>query len=166
MDSPKTIVHENDVDWIELSHGDRFGYRRKLLGLAAGARKLGCGLFEVPPGKRAFPFHYHLANEEALYILEGAGTLRLGKEEHAVGAGHFMIFQTGSESAHQLINTGTAPLRYLCISTMISPEVAGYPDSKKLGIIAGHVTGAPPSASAVRKYFAEDSDLNYYEGEE
>src|SRR5947209_5660760 len=111
MDSHKAIVHKNDVDWIELAHGTRIAFRRKLLGQATGAEKLGCSLFEVAPGKRAWPFHYHVANEEAFYILAGSGLLRLGTEEFQVGEGHFVTFRCGPENSHQLINTGSEPLQ-------------------------------------------------------
>ena len=165
MDSHKSIVHENDVDWMERAHGERIAFRRKLLGQATGAEKLGCSLFEVAPGKRAWPFHYHFANEEALYILAGSGTLRLGAEEFQVGAGHFVTFRCGQESAHQLINTGSVPLRYLCFSTMKSPEVGGYPDSGKIGIFAGRAPAGSAHVNALRKCFLEASEVDYYEGE-
>jgi len=166
MDSRTAIVHQAEVEWMEFSHGERIGFRRKLLAQAAGAEKLGCSLFEVAPGKRAWPFHYHFANEEALYILEGSATLRLGREEHAVGAGDFVNFRASADFAHQLINTGAAPLRYLCFSTMIGPEVCGYPDSGKLGIIAGRAPGGSGRVSAMRKCFTEWSEVDYYEGED
>jgi uncharacterized cupin superfamily protein len=166
MSSRKAIVHENEVDWTELAQGERFAYRRKLLGQASGAEKLGCSMFEIAPGKRAFPFHYHFANEEALYIVSGAGTLRLGAEEFAVGAGHFVSFRSGPNDPHQLINTGSEPLRYLCFSTMIGPEVCGYPDSKKIALIAGRAPGGSRTVSAMRKCFREDSEVGYYDGEE
>jgi uncharacterized cupin superfamily protein len=165
MDSHKAIVHENEVDWMELSHGERISFRRKLLGVATGAERLGCSLFEVAPGKRAWPFHYHLANEEALYILEGSATLRLGAEKFAVSKGHFVTFRAGQERAHQLINTGSAPLRYICFSTMNGPEVCGYPDSGKLGIIAGKAPAGSGRVSAMRKCFREASEVDYYDGE-
>ena len=166
MDSRKAIVHENEIDWMELAHGERIAFRRKLLGQAAGAEKLGCSLFEVAPGKCAWPFHYHFANEEALYILAGRGTLRLGAEEFELGAGHFVTFRSGPETAHQLINTGSEPLRYICFSTMIGPEVCGYPDSRKLGIIAGRAPGGSGRVSAMRKCFREASEVDYYAGED
>jgi uncharacterized cupin superfamily protein len=165
MESRKAIVHENEVDWMELAHGERIAFRRKLIGQAAGAEKLGCSLFEVAPGKRAFPFHYHFANEEALYILEGSGTLRLGAEEFQIGVGHFVTFRAGPATAHQLINSGSVPLRYLCFSTMIGPEVCVYPDSGKVGIIAGRAPGGSRTVSAMRKCFREASEVHYYEGE-
>jgi uncharacterized cupin superfamily protein len=162
----KAIVHENEVAWDERAHGERIAFRRKLLGLATGAQKLGCGLFEVAPGKRAWPFHYHLANEEALYILEGSATLRLGAEEFQIGQGHFVAFCTGNEGPHQLINTGSVTLRYLCFSTMVSPEACGYPDSGKMAVLAGRAPAGSKRLSAMRKCFRESSEVDYYDGED
>lgn len=48
-----------------------------LLGPLIGAKKLGCRLKVVPPGKTARPFHAHLANEVMIVVLEGGDTLRL-----------------------------------------------------------------------------------------
>jgi hypothetical protein len=42
--------------------------------LVAGGEKLGYSLYEVPLGRRAWPCHYHHANEEAIYVLYGSGT--------------------------------------------------------------------------------------------
>lgn len=63
MREHSNVVNEQDLEWGEQSHGEKFGYRRKQLGSAAGGEKLGCSLYEVPPGRRAWPYHYHLANE-------------------------------------------------------------------------------------------------------
>ena len=77
--SPK-IVHTEQLAWIEQSQGHRFRVKRKPLGAVAGNEKLGCSLYELPPGCRSWPYHYHYANEEAIYILGGKGTLRLAGE--------------------------------------------------------------------------------------
>jgi uncharacterized cupin superfamily protein len=71
------VTNENELQWGEQSHGEKFGYRRKSLSSATGGEKLGCSLYEAPPGRRAWPYHYHLANEEAIYVLHGSGTLRI-----------------------------------------------------------------------------------------
>ena len=78
---PSNVVSEGDLEWSEQAHGDKFGHRRKQLGSAAGGQGVGCSLYEVPPERTAFLRHYHLANEEAIYVLEGSGTLRIGREE-------------------------------------------------------------------------------------
>ena len=111
--------------------------KTKRLGAAAGGKKLGCSLYEQPPGKRAFPYHCHFANEEAVYVLEGEGTLRIGAKEVPLRAGDYVALPVGEETAHQIINSSTATLRYLCFSTSIEPEVVKYPDSGKVGLMAG-----------------------------
>ena len=85
------IVSEEDLLWGEQFCGEGFGFRRKQLGKAAGGEKLGCGLYEVPPGRAAWPYHYHLANGEALYVLEGSDTLRIAGEEVEVRERDYVV---------------------------------------------------------------------------
>jgi uncharacterized cupin superfamily protein len=144
-------------DTQTLDHG-RFAYSRKRLGQASGGKLLGTSWFEILPGKRAFPFHYHLANEEALFVLEGEGTLRHGDEDHPVRPGDYFTFHAGGPG-HQVINTGSSPLRYLSFSTMLEPEVAVYPDSKKVGVLARRM-----NYTSLHK--DENAVDDYYEGEE
>jgi uncharacterized cupin superfamily protein len=105
------VVGDQDVEWSEQYHGEKFGYQRKSLGSAAGGEKLGCSLYEVPPGRRAWPYHYHLANEEAIYVLEGSGTLRIGGDEIRVSGGDYVALPARAEGAHQLVNSSEAVLR-------------------------------------------------------
>ena len=137
MREDPNVVNEQDLGWGEQSHGERFGYRRKQLGSAIGGEKLGCSLYEVPPGRRAWPYHYHLANEEAIYVLEGSETLRIGEREVALLRGDYVAMPVGEIGAHQIINSSDKPLRYLCFSTMIEPAAMIYPDSNKIGLFAG-----------------------------
>ena len=114
---------------------ERFGARLASIGTQIGARKLGYNVTAVPPGKRAFPFHSHRANEEMFFVLEGQGEVRIGADRHPVRQGDFIACPPGGpETAHQIVNTGTSELRYLAVSTMLSPEIAEYPDSKKMGV--------------------------------
>ena len=115
----------------------KFGAMIARLGPAVGAEKLGCTLVVLEPGKRAWPYHLHHRNEEMYVILSGTGTLRLGDGEHALCAGDVATCPPGPGTAHQVINTGDEELRYLVISTMEGPEIAEYPDSGKVGALAG-----------------------------
>lgn len=160
------VVGEGDLEWNEHSHGERFGYRRKSLGSAAGGEKLGCSLFEVPPVRRAWPYHYHLANEEAIYVLEGYGTLCIGGEKIRVSEGDYVALPARAEDAHQLVNSSEAVLRYLCFSTMIEPDVMVYPDSGKVGIFGGAAPGGPKEERVFSKFLREDAEVGYYDGEE
>jgi len=162
------IVGQGDLEWSEQSHGQGFGYRRKQLGAVAGGRRVGCSLYEVPPGRAAFPRHYHLANEEAIYLLEGSGTLRIGQqgEEIEVSEGDYVALPVGADGSHQLLNTSGAPLRYLCFSTMVEPEVMVYPDLGKVGVFGGAAPGGPKEERTFSKFLRGDAEVGYYDGEE
>lgn len=107
------------------------------IGQLIGAEKLGYNVTVLPPGKRAFPFHNHAANEEMFFILEGKGEIRMGAEQVPVKKGDFIACPPGAgkEHAHQIVNTSDKELRYLAVSTNISPEVAEYPDTGKFGVL-------------------------------
>jgi uncharacterized cupin superfamily protein len=160
------VVSESEMEWTEHSHGQKFAYKRKSLSSASGGEKLGCSLYEVPPGRRAWPYHYHLANEEAIYVLEGSGTLRLGGEEIPVSRGDYIALTAGAGGAHQLVNSSEAVLRYLCFSTMSEPDVMVYPDSEKVGIFAGAAPGGPKEERTFSTFLRGDAEIGYYDGEE
>lgn len=136
-----SITHEDDVEWVSIERGTVFENRRRKLAAAAGGSELGCSLTEVPPGKTAWPFHAHLGNEEAIYVLEGHATLRLGDRQHPLKPGDYVALPARADAAHQVINTSAAVFRYLAISTMNPTDVIAYPDSKKHGIRAGGTPG-------------------------
>lgn len=131
------------------------------LGAAAGGQLIGANLTEVPPGAVSFPFHYHCATEEAVYVLSGSGTARIGDARVAVGAGDWIAFPPGPEHPHQMINDGTEPLVYLCVSASIQKvDVVGYPDSKKVAATAG--TFEKP----VHRWISRQGEsLDYWDGE-
>jgi uncharacterized cupin superfamily protein len=136
--------HPNVVNLEEVAPEDQqkggFQLRRRRLGAEGGSRALGCAYLEVPPGKTAFPVHFHSALEESIYVLEGTGTLRIGPDKVDLRAGDYVGIPAGPQSAHGLTNTGTTALRYLCMSAPATPatmDIVGYPDSKKLAFASG-----------------------------
>jgi uncharacterized cupin superfamily protein len=113
----------------------RFHVERSSLTERMGLTTLGINVTRVAPGKTAYPFHSHRCNDELFYILGGDGELRLGDARHAVKPGDVIgCPKGGPETAHQLINTGNEPLRYLSIDSNLDPEVCEYPDSRKIGV--------------------------------
>ena len=129
--------------------------------------RMGYNLTIVAPGKRAFPFHCHHANEEMFYVIEGTGTLRYGKETFPVKAGDVIACPAGGpEYAHQLVNTGATDLKYLAVSTMIDTDIWQYPDSGKWGAVGGRVpAGRPGDAAFPSRYVADGESLDYWHGE-
>ena len=117
---------------------DRFHVERAFLGERMGLTRLGLNVTRVAPGKTAYPFHSHRANDELFFIVSGRGELRLGEARHPVQPGDLVSCPLGGpETAHQLINTGSEPLLYLSMSSSIDPEICEYPDSNKVGAWSG-----------------------------
>jgi uncharacterized cupin superfamily protein len=144
MKIPKVSLRR--VDPGTAGHGEAFEARLASLTAELGAKKLGCQLTVVPPGKRAWPRHAHLANGELVYVLEGKGTVRYGDTEFPVEAGDVVSFVPGPDTAHKIVNTASTELRYLCVSTMQEPDVVLYPESGKYAVVAGSVPGGDESA--------------------
>ena len=69
-----------DVAWEEWSAGPRFGERYRHLTRAAMGEdyRVGVAIEELSPGKQSTPAHYHIFEEEHVYVLEGALTVRIG----------------------------------------------------------------------------------------
>lgn len=166
MGRHENVVNQDDVQWAETAHGEKFAFARKQLGAPAGGRMLGCSLFRLEPGKAAYPAHTHFGNEEAVYILSGEGTMRLGEDNVAVRAGDYIAMPVAGP-AHQLRNDSRQPLEYLCVSTMVHPEVVYYPDSDKVGMMAGSAPGGNPQERLLGGFgiYRKSSQVDYYDGE-
>lgn len=72
---------------------------------ATHKEKLGCSLYEVPPGHKVWPYRYHLADEEASYVLYGSGTLRNGEREFTASRANHVALPPGGSEAQQITKT-------------------------------------------------------------
>lgn len=166
MTDTPTVVHENEIEWVDDSHGESFAYRRKALAAATNAESLGCSLYEVPPGKRPFPYHYHTANEEAIFVLSGNGAIRTRDDTFEIRGGDYVALPVGESGARQVINSSDEPLRYLCLSTMIEPEIIMYPDSSKVGLFAGSAPFGSMDRRTLTQFLPEKAEMDCWDGEE
>jgi uncharacterized cupin superfamily protein len=163
MTEPTTIIlNATDVPLNDFSGGPEFAARIGRVGALLGLKDLGCALQIVPPGKKAVPHHVHHVADEMMVILEGAGEYRWGDERFPVGPGD-LVGAPAATRAHQLINTGSADLKYLTFSTNPGADVVEYPDSGKVAYRAGVIGGDRSTGSiyAVGRMAATD----YWDGE-
>ena len=159
------VINLDEIDARSTEKGTKFGASFKQLGSSTGASAVGCNWFEVAPGRSAFPFHYHCAIEEAIFVISGRGTLRIGEESVLLRPGDYVTFSAGPDNAHRLDNTGSTPLQYLCMSSRAVADVVGYPDSGKIAAVAN------PRANFfdqpwVRGIYRAEETVDYYEGED
>jgi len=156
-----SLVSEDDLDWTETERGE-VRFRRKQLAEAAGGEGIGCSLYELPAGSKSWPYHYHTANEEAMYVLSGEATLRHGGEIVGIGAGDYVAFAADESGGHRVVNEGDEPVRYLVVSTMAEPDVTVYPDSDTFGVYVGSPPGGRETRS-LEGYYEIDGDVDYWE---
>jgi len=90
-------------------------------------QSLGATVYELGPGNWV-PYHFHHGSEELLIVLRGRPTLRTATGKRRLEEGEAVHFPTGPDGAHGLANETDETVRYLMASTLISPEVAEYPD--------------------------------------
>ncbi len=145
---------------------ERFDARMGQIAPLLGAQKLGYNVTSVPPGKRAFPFHSHLANEEMFFVLEGRGEIRIGDVTHPIRKGDVIACPPGGrDTAHQISNPSDAELVFLAVSTRLSPEVCEYPDSDKYATFAESGKDAEGKPGFFRAIGRPGDSLDYWDGE-
>src|SRR5919197_4520811 len=108
-------------EFDELREQAGFRCLRARLGRQAGCERLGLSLFEVPPGEAAYPFHYHLTEEELVIVLTGRPSLRTANGWRDLEEGELVRFPRGERGAHQIVNRSGETVRFLAFSTSGEP---------------------------------------------
>jgi uncharacterized cupin superfamily protein len=98
--------------------------------------QIGVAIEELPAGMQTAPAHYHILEEEHVYILEGALTLRLGAEKYEMNVGDYVCFPAGQKAGHCLINNSGAPCRYVIVGERNPNEVSVFTDTNKVMVRA------------------------------
>jgi uncharacterized cupin superfamily protein len=156
--TPRPNVFDPELD----EGSDRPGFRCSGARLAeeAGSKRLGMSLYELPPGERSVPYHWHTANEEMLIVLRGTVSLRDPDGWRDAPEGTLVSFPRGERGAHQMRNDTSEPVRFLMISELRSPEVVVYPDSDKVGARDWEAT------DGLRLNWRASDAVDYWEGEQ
>ncbi|MEO7246098.1 MAG: cupin domain-containing protein [Rubrivivax sp.] len=154
------IRNVNDAPLTRLHREPLYDGQGVRLARGTAARKLGASFDILAPGTCGCPYHLHHAQEEMFVILEGSGTLRVAGERLPLKAGDVIFIPPGPAYPHQIINTSDAPLRYLSVSTMETPEICEYPDSGKY-LAEGSLQSDAPFEVIDRR----GPSLDYWDGE-
>jgi uncharacterized cupin superfamily protein len=102
---------------------------RRRLGDAAGLAQFGVNLTRLPAGAWSSQRHWHSAEDEFIYVLEGELVLVTDGGEEILRAGDCAGFQGGTPDGHQLQNRSGKDAVYLEIgSRRIEHDEVSYPD--------------------------------------
>jgi uncharacterized cupin superfamily protein len=156
-----SVTNINEPVYDEPREQPGFRCRRARLSRQAGSDRLGLSLWELPPGEAAYPYHYHLAEEELVVVLEGRPSLRSPNGWRELSEGAVVPFLRGEQGAHQLVNRTERVVRFLAFSTNGEPDIVIRPDSNTLGAYE-----RLPDGGGMRAVFRSADAVDYYEGEQ
>jgi uncharacterized cupin superfamily protein len=137
-----------------------FRSRRARIGYELGTESIGASIWEVPPGEAAYPYHFHLSDEELVIVLSGRPSLRTPDGIRDLEEGDAVRFPLGAEGAHQLLNRTQEVVRFLSVSSSGRPDIVVYPDSDKIG-----AAERLPAGGGVSAFFRREDAVDYWDGE-
>jgi uncharacterized cupin superfamily protein len=139
---PPLIVNVDSLPETE-GQGGHYGaaYQRLTPSMRPRGGSLGINRMRLKKGTSTCPFHYHLREDEAFFVLSGRGVLRYGEELREIRAGDCISCPAGTGVAHQIANPFDEDLVYLAIGAFDPHEVCVYPDSNKVMVRGAKLRG-------------------------
>jgi uncharacterized cupin superfamily protein len=104
------------------------GRARQRLGDAVGLDQFGVNLTRLKPGAQSAQRHWHAAEDEFVYVLEGELVLCENDGETILRPGDAAGFKAGVANGHCLINRSPRDAVYLEIGSRAARERVEYPD--------------------------------------
>lgn len=126
-----------DIDNIKIETGSVYpahlakaieGRSRQRLGNAVGLSQFGVNLCRLVPGASSSLRHWHLSEDEFVYVLEGEVTLCEDGGETVLKPGDAAGWKAGVANGHCLVNRSQSDVVVLEIGSRHDREVAEYPD--------------------------------------
>jgi uncharacterized cupin superfamily protein len=103
--------------------------QRTRLGDAAGLTQFGVNLLRLPPGAWSAQRHWHVGEDEFVYVLSGEVVLVSDAGDAVLRAGDCAGFKAGDKDGHCLQNRSTADAAVLEIGTRVAGgDTAYYPE--------------------------------------
>lgn len=99
---------------------------------AAGLTQLGALIEVLEPGAQSSLKHWHSAEDELVYVLQGEVTLVEGETETILRAGDTAAFKAGVAVGHYLHNRSERESRCLVVGTRAPVDAITYPDHDRV----------------------------------
>lgn len=104
------------------------------LSVAGGITQFGTYIDTLQPGAFSSHRHWHTAEDEFIYVLDGTVTLRDDDGMHDLAPGDAAAWPHGCPNAHHLTNRGDTPCRYIIIGSRAAGDVCHYPDDGRMQV--------------------------------
>lgn len=113
------------------------GRSKRALGDQFGLSQFGFNHVTLEAGAASSIRHYHMKEDEFIYVIEGEITLVDNDGEHRLTPGMCAGFKAGVANGHQLVNKSGKPAAYLELGSRLSEEDVTYPDADLAGAKRG-----------------------------
>lgn len=109
------------------------------LGKSAGLTQFGVNELHLPPGAWSSQRHFHLTQDEFIYVLRGEVVLVTNAGEEVLRAGDSAAFKAGDADGHCLQNRSNAEVVVLEAGSTQEGDVCDYPDIDLRALADGYV---------------------------
>jgi uncharacterized cupin superfamily protein len=125
---PKDVPEQSATGYPEPYKSRVAGRHRRRLGDAAGLKNFGVNLTRLDPGAESSMRHWHVKQDEFIYVIEGEATLVTEAGRQTLTPGMAAGFPAGTADGHQLVNETGRPVVYLEIGDRAPGDGATYTD--------------------------------------
>ena len=123
-------------------HNKGFGrYKAWPFSDAAGLTQFGAFVETLEPGATSSQRHWHEAEDEFLYMLEGEITVVEDAGEYVLVPGEATGWKAGDPNGHQLMNRADVPATYLIVGTRAKDDRCHYTQIDMVYARTGDVSG-------------------------
>jgi uncharacterized cupin superfamily protein len=134
-DKPAAVAKASDVtartgtSYLPEYAGQLKGREKRVLGDLFGLTQFGVNLLTLAPGSWSSHRHWHEAEDEFIYVLEGEVTLIDDQGEHRMTPGMCAGFKAGVPNGHHLVNKSDKPAVCLEFGTRAKDEAIEYSEA-------------------------------------
>lgn len=154
---PIVIKNENDIPKKHKNEHPKYEYYKREITKRSDFNQTYIAIYDIPPKKSSYPYHYHTENTEAFYIISGVGMIETIDGNKEIKKGDIIVFPPNKEGGHKITNTSeTELLTYIDFDTTNSPDIIHYPNSDKTGVIIHNQSST---------FYKNGTEVDYYEGE-
>ncbi len=125
------VIRKSDGKAEHIEPADADDAKAEIVHLArsGGLTQFGANVETLHPGARSSNRHWHTAEDEFLYMLEGAAMMIDDEGEHPLTPGDAVTWKAGVPNGHHIRNRSAQPCTFLVVGTRAAQDVCHYPDT-------------------------------------
>lgn len=125
---PLSVPESNFTSYPEPYRAENQKRWNRRLGDHAGLKNFGVNLTRIVPGGQSSHRHWHLRQDEFVYVLQGETVLVTDAGEEVLKAGMCAGFPAGTKNGHQFLNRTSEDVLLLVVGDRTPHEEVGYSD--------------------------------------